>query len=166
MLLRINEQRSDPVLAQLPPIPIPAGCVLISPWVSLDIQQKTERYYCDYVRTWQLAYYRENYVPRYDSMEPNYRDAFIRNPFISPLYGNFDNFCPTLVVYGGGELLEPQALALIDRLEQHHVSVTSITRPKTGHIYVIQPHVCSRKSIWRQDLTKVMDWCATVGGKH
>ncbi|KAI9251746.1 Alpha/Beta hydrolase protein [Phascolomyces articulosus] len=165
MLLRIRDQRSDPALAQLPPIPIPAGCALISPLVTMTLPGKTEKYYCDYVRTWQIAYYRENYVPRYNSMEPSYCEAFMRQPFLSPLYGNFDNFCPTFVSYGGGELLEPQVLAFIDRLEHHHVPVTVVTRPKTGHIWIIEPHVASCKSIWRKDLTKLVDWCANVGGE-
>ncbi|KAI9494252.1 Alpha/beta hydrolase fold-3 [Zychaea mexicana] len=165
VLLRIRDQRSDPVLATIPPIPLPAGCALISPWVTMDLPQRTEKYYCDYVRISQIDYYRQNYVPRYDSMEASYREAFIRQPFISPLHGDFDDFCPTFVSYGGGELFEPQIAAFIDKLEkQHHVSVTVVSRPKTGHIHIVEPHVCRSKEIWRQDLTKFVDWCASTGG--
>ncbi|KAI8140263.1 Alpha/Beta hydrolase protein [Fennellomyces sp. T-0311] len=162
VLLRIRDQRSDPVLASLPPLPLPAGCALISPWVTFEDVVKSDKYYDDYVRLGQLQYYRANYVPKYNTMEVNYREAFIRQPFISPLYGNFDHFCPTLVTYGGGELIQPQVEGLIEKLKQHQVSVTVITRPKSPHIWIIEPHVCKSKKIWKEDLGRMLDWCASI----
>ena len=87
--------------------PVPAACVGISPWVDLASKRKshTENANFDYVGPQFDAGWRQAYV--------NSDEA--KKPYISPIYGDFDQFPPLLLQAGGAETLRDDIAELAKR---------------------------------------------------
>lgn len=84
----------------------------------------------------------------------------IRHPSISPLYGSFIGFCPTLVTYGGTEIFQHDCEELIGCLKRDGVQVDVITRPDAPHIWLISSTLSPTYEMWKKDCSALADWCA------
>ena len=94
--------------------PLPRALLLFSPWTDMTASGKsyTERadldpmLTMDYIRAVRQAYA---------------RDADLSSPLLSPLFGDFAGFPPTLIQVGTNELLYSDSVRLRDRLRAHQV---------------------------------------------
>ncbi|KAI8369564.1 Alpha/Beta hydrolase protein [Radiomyces spectabilis] len=163
-LLHILQQREHASLKSLPPLPLPAGAVMISPWITLETTAPTyaTNSATDYVQIRQLIDHMLDYLPELRTMDDQQRHEYICRPEISPLYANYEGFCPTLVTYGEAEAFQHDNERLVQRLQQQHVHVDVITRENAAHIWVIEPFAAPSEKIWLEDCSKMVDWCAAT----
>lgn len=79
--------------------PMPAGIVAMSPWT--DLTQSGESYYENYLKDPVFGNTRDSLIFNKDYVQ----DEDPTNPYISPLYGNFEGFPPMLIQVGSYEML-------------------------------------------------------------
>lgn len=84
----------------------------------------------------------------------------LRNPSISPLYGSFVGFCPTLVTYGGNEVFQHDNEKLVRYLKRDQVKVDVIYRAEAPHIWIISYILAPTYAMWKTDCSRLADWCA------
>ena len=167
-LLSIRDQlRSSSVIslssmARLP-LPMPGGGILISPWCDLESSSPT---------------YTSNYVtdclpipancrhtschPNYDQLSKEEQDEWIRNPDVSPLYGNYEGVCPLMVTLGDLEVFQHEIEALIQKLQKDGVDVDVVSRPDAPHIWIIEPVLAPNVKVWAEGMNKMITWCAEL----
>ncbi|CDH56048.1 predicted protein [Lichtheimia corymbifera JMRC:FSU:9682] len=164
-LLKVRDQRHHQDLADLPPIPLPAGAALISPWIDLDDEHSITAendVASDFVRSWQIRSYFSGYLPQLAQMDQKERQAVLRQPDVSPIYADYHEFCPVLLTMGGGEFLKPQIEAFAKKLKKDGVDLDIATRPDAPHCYIVESNVAVSKEQWLKDLQVFTDWCAKI----
>ena len=96
---------------------LPAGIVAMSPWT--DLTQSGESYRLNFRRdpvfgnTFDSLVFNKDYVGELDTT----------NPYISPLYGNFQDFPPMLLQVGSYEMLLSDAELVAEKAKQAGVKV-------------------------------------------
>ncbi len=111
---------------------LPGGLVLMSPWTDLtsageSFQEKAE---LDPVLD-------EPYINRMILAYAKERD--LKNPFISPLFGNFTGFPPVYIQVGENEILLDDSVRLYKVMEQAGVSVKLDSFPGMWHVFQMSP---------------------------
>ncbi|GAA5801860.1 hypothetical protein HPULCUR_007315 [Helicostylum pulchrum] len=148
---------------KLSSLPLPAGNVQISPWVTIvnDDSSRADKVYVDCLDHAMLNSYHGDYFLEKGSFANREEEkAQLRNPNISPLFGSFVGFCPTLITYGGTEVLQHDVQELIGCLERDQVKVDVIMRPEAPHIWLISSILSPTHEMWRTDCSRLADWCA------
>jgi acetyl esterase/lipase len=108
--------------------PLPAGLVLLSPWVDLTVTAAT---------------YQANATSDQFFSETAARDASdaylqghdARDPFVSPLFADLDGLPPALVIAGGDEVLLDDILALTGHLAHAGASVQTHIVAGMQHVF-------------------------------
>lgn len=107
--------------------PLPAGAVLLSPWVDLEAtggsMRSNDAY--DYVGRRTLLAYAARFVTPRDR----------RNPLAAPLYGDYSGLPPLLVQVGAIETLLDDAVRLVSRARRHGVQVELQIEPEMIHVW-------------------------------
>ncbi|MDL2218404.1 alpha/beta hydrolase [Christensenellaceae bacterium OttesenSCG-928-M15] len=98
-------------------IPLPAAIVALSPWVDLTLRGET------YVKNEKADPLLERKKLIRAVMYYAYGQS-LTDPFISPIYGDFEGFPPVLIHVGTNELLLSDALGLALKLSRANVEVT------------------------------------------
>jgi len=75
----------------------------------------------------------------------------LRNPYISPLYGEFEGFPPTYIQAGSNEILLSDALLLHKKMVKSNVSVKLDEFSGMWHVFQMSPI---------KTATEAMDKCA------
>lgn len=160
----MRDQRRHKELADLPPISLPAGCVMISPLVTMEMDSPTYKtnIETDYIRPEALKSYIDDYLPQLSTMNENERAAYLKNPFISPIYADYTGFCPTLLAIGGGEVFRHDLEKLFKRLKDKNVQAEVLMRDKAPHVWLVDPALSCTREEWIQDIDKIVDWSAKV----
>lgn len=134
---------------------LPLGNVMISPWISIErnanIQANSKRY-VDCITYSMLNTHHYDYFTTKD----------MKDPSISPLFGSFVGFCPTLVTFGGTEVFQHDIQQLIQKLKQDNVNTTVITRFNAPHIWLISSFLSPTRKMWEEDCSKLADWCSQL----
>lgn len=119
--------------------PLPVYQVLISPWTNMNTAYKSydENEKLDPILTRDFMQYASS---NYTGGEQ------LNNPLISPVFGNYTGFAPTLILVGAEEILRDDALNLHDALE--HAGCTSVLRVfnKVTHVWTLSS-ITSAESI-------------------
>ncbi|CAO3592350.1 unnamed protein product [Absidia cylindrospora] len=160
-LLTLSGQRTQRQQESLPPLPSPAGCVMISPWVALHSGSPTYKsnHGHDVVTQWQLDRHVSYYLPDSNKLDSNQRHDLLMQPSLSPVYATFtDISCPFLVTYSDCEVLQFDILRFIDNLRRDKVKTDVLCRPDQSHIWVIEASFATTPDIWKEDLAKAADW--------
>jgi acetyl esterase/lipase len=146
--------------------PLPAGNVQISPWITIENSQSSRKgvVYQDCLTFDMLSKAHGTYFLPQGATTLSEEDERVamRNPAISPLYGSFVGFCPTLVTYGGTEIFQHDVQELIDCLNRDGVKVDLITRRHAPHIWIISSILSPTHDLWKKDCALLADWCANV----
>ncbi|KAI9010457.1 Alpha/Beta hydrolase protein [Phycomyces nitens] len=168
VILALRNQRSNPALAALAPIPMPAGVIPISPWADLEIDEASceAAKYRDILNKRIFTTATMAYLPQLKAMTPAERVAYVKNPEISPLFGNYQGACPMLVVYAEKELLATSIIKLVEQLKKQGVPLKLLVRSGAAHIHLVESLCSPTDAIWREDLGVVAEWCkATLVAK-
>lgn len=94
--------------------PLPAGVLVMSPWADLTCSGESHGY--NFTRDPQFGNTKDNML--YDS--PYIGEADPTDPYLSPVFGNFEEFPPTLLQVGGYEVLLSDTLRAADKLRAAH----------------------------------------------
>lgn len=137
---------------------------MISPWVTLENTSPTykSKAATDCIPYELLASPVDWYVPELAKLAGVQHEALLKNPDVSPLYGNFEGLCPVLVTYGGAEVFSHDIENFINHLQRDHVQVDVITRPDCPHDWIIEPFLSPTADIWLGGLNQLTDWCAAT----
>ena len=116
---------------------LPAGGVLLSPWVDLAVTGASARRFedDDYLGTGDKLY---EFAAYYAG------DKGRRDPQVSPLYGDFTGLPRLLVLAGGVELLLDDSLRLVDKAREAGVPVNLHVEPDEVHVYPMFADLTSR----------------------
>ncbi|KAG0163460.1 hypothetical protein DFQ28_000178 [Apophysomyces sp. BC1034] len=163
-LLAIRDKSSDPALATLPSLPMPAGSIMISPWTTLEDTSPTyiSNRATDIITAAHLNAHVADYLPNMQTMDTKAQEQLLRQPNISPLYATFHGFCPTLIVCGEGEIFRHDIEKLVKQLEHDQVKVDVLTRQGAPHIWILMRALATTEEAWLEDLGKLTEWCVTT----
>jgi acetyl esterase/lipase/NRPS condensation-like uncharacterized protein len=109
-------------------MPLPAGIIGISPWSDLTLSGNSYDYNKDAdpsMTKEELSFYANCYT---DDKE---------NPYVSPLFGEFKDFPPSLLFVGGSEIMLDDTKLLHDKLQSKQCSSRLIIKPGMWHGYVL-----------------------------
>lgn len=111
---------------------LPRGLVLMSPWTDLTSSGKSFETKAEVDPVLDKEYI--------DRMIQAYAgDLDVRNPFISPLFGDFAGFPPTYIQVGENEILLSDSLRLHQVLVDANVSVKMDHFPGMWHVFQMSP---------------------------
>lgn len=111
---------------------LPRGLVLFSPWTDLTrsgiSHQKKHR--IDPILT-------EEYLSR--AIQDYAKDQDLQDPFLSPLYGDFHDFPPTLIQAGSNGILLSDSQDLHKQMIRHHVGARISVYQGMWHVFQMSP---------------------------
>lgn len=111
---------------------LPRGLILMSPWTDLTSSGKSHETKADIDPVLNAGYLAE--------MIHNYADGQeLTNPFISPLFGNYDGFPPTYIQVGSNEILLDDSMMLYKKLLKANVSVKLDVFKGMWHVFQMSP---------------------------
>lgn len=116
---------------------LPRGLILLSPWTDLTCSGKTHvtKAEIDPVLSEE---YLDRMICDYVGVEKPDREL-LRNPYISPLYGDFEGFPPTYIQVGSNEILLSDALLLHKKMVKSNVSVKLDEFHGMWHVFQMSP---------------------------
>lgn len=121
---------------------LPAGIVLMSPWTDLTSSGESFETKAELDPVLNRAYI--------DRMIQAYApDSDLKNPMISPLYGNFEGFPPTYIQVGENEILLSDARRLYQALVDANVSARIDIYPGMWHVFQMSPMKAAREAMNR-----------------
>ena len=82
----------------------------------------------------------------------------LKNPFISPLYGDFDGFPPTYIQVGENEILLSDSTRLHQAFVDANVSVKMDVYPGMWHVFQMSPVKAARDAM-NQNAEFIYDIC-------
>ncbi len=130
---------------------LPRGIVLMSPWTDLTSSGGSflEKAEMDPVLN-------STYIGR--MVEAYAGEQELKNPFISPLYGDFDGFPPTYIQVGENEILLSDSIRLHQAFVDANVSVKMDVFPGMWHVFQMSPVKAARDAM-NQNAEFIYDIC-------
>lgn len=111
---------------------LPRGLILFSPWTDLTMSGKSHKEKAELDPILTAEYLQrciESYAPEME----------LKNPYLSPLFGDFTGFPPTYIQVGTNEILLSDSSKLRKRLQEYHVSVRMEDYPGMWHVFQMSP---------------------------
>ncbi|MCM1134221.1 MAG: alpha/beta hydrolase [Clostridium sp.] len=111
---------------------LPRGIVLMSPWTDLTSSGKTHRLKAEVDPVLDAVYLEEmigNYVEGRD----------LKNPLVSPIFGDFAGFPPTYIQAGENEILLSDSVMLHKKMIKENVSVKLDIFKGMWHVFQMSP---------------------------
>ncbi len=115
---------------------LPRGIVLLSPWTDLTSSGKSHQAKegTDPVLN---AAYLEDAIEKY--LGKDYPPELLREPSVSPLFGDFEGFPPTYIQVGDQEILQSDSVLLYKKMSQAGVNVTLDVFKGMWHVFQMSP---------------------------
>ena len=119
---------------------LPRGLVLLSPWTDLTGAGKSHE-----TKRELDPVLDEDYL---DRMIGNYApEENLKNPYISPLFGDFTGFPPTYIQVGDNEILLSDSLSLHKKMVKENVSVKIDVYKRMWHVFQMSPLKTSHEAM-------------------
>lgn len=119
---------------------LPRGLILMSPWTDLTSSGQSFESKAELDPVLNKAYI--------DRMVEAYAGGqALKNPLISPLFGNFDGFPPTYIQVGENEILLSDSERLHQAFADANVSVRMDTYPGMWHVFQMSPVKAARDAM-------------------
>ena len=115
---------------------LPRGLVLMSPWTDLTCSGKSYQTKAEVDPVLDREYI-DRMIRAYTGMED--AGEMLKNPYISPLFGNFAGFPPTYIQVGDNEILLSDALELHKKMVKANVSVKLDHFKGMWHVFQMSP---------------------------
>ena len=122
---------------------MPRCLVAISPWT--DMTASGPNYFKNYNRDPMFGQKSEPLTPETrevllkSEMYDWCGDANREDPYVSPVYGDYNGFPPSIISVGGDEILWDDAMTIADNMDKHGVEVKRICHEGMFHIYPLFP---------------------------
>lgn len=111
---------------------LPRGLILFSPWTDLTKSGKSHENKRD-IDPILTEEYLDKAIRDYAENED------LKNPFVSPLFGDFEGFPPTYIQVGENEILLSDSRKLQKKLQQYHVPVRVEYYKGMWHVFQMSP---------------------------
>ncbi|MDE6386228.1 MAG: alpha/beta hydrolase [Lachnospiraceae bacterium] len=111
---------------------LPRGLVLMSPWTDLTSSGKSHQTKAE-IDPVLNAGYLEDMIQNYAAGQN------LENPYISPLFGEYEGFPPTYIQVGANEILLDDSTMLYHKLLKANVSVKLDTFEGMWHVFQMSP---------------------------
>lgn len=119
---------------------LPRGIILLSPWTDLTSSGKSFETKTDVDPVLDRAYI--------DRMVEAYAEGQdLKDPYISPLFGNFEGFPPTYIQVGENEILLSDSKRLHQAFVEANVSVKMDIYPGMWHVFQMSPVKAAREAM-------------------
>ena len=115
---------------------LPRGIVLLSPWTDLTSSGKSHETKEGIDPVLDAAYLKEaieNYLGK------DYDEELLKDPSVSPLFGEFEGFPPTYIQVGDQEILQSDSALLYKKMNQAGVNVTLDVFKGMWHVFQMSP---------------------------
>lgn len=115
---------------------LPRGIVLLSPWTDMTSSGKTHETKEGIDPVLNAAYLQdaiENYLGK------DYDRELLKDPSVSPLFGEFEGFPPTYIQVGDQEILQSDSVLLCKKMKQAGVNVTLDVFKGMWHVFQMSP---------------------------
>lgn len=119
---------------------LPRGLILMSPWTDLTSSGQSFESKAELDPVLNKAYI-DRMVEAYAGGQE------LKNPLISPLFGNFDGFPPTYIQVGENEILLSDSERLHQAFVDANVSVRMDTYPGMWHVFQMSPVKAARDAM-------------------
>lgn len=119
---------------------LPRGIVLLSPWTDLTSSGKSFETKADVDPVLDSAYI-DRMVEAYAAEQD------LKDPYISPLFGNFEGFPPTYIQVGENEILLSDSKRLHQAFVDANVSVKMDIYPGMWHVFQMSPVKAAREAM-------------------
>lgn len=119
---------------------LPRGLILMSPWTDLTSSGQSFESKAELDPVLNKAYI-DRMVEAYAGGQE------LKNPLISPLFGNFDGFPPTYIQVGENEILLSDSERLHQAFADANVSVRMDTYPGMWHVFQMSPVKAARDAM-------------------
>lgn len=116
---------------------LPRGLVLLSPWTDLTSSGKTHETRAE-VDPVLNAEYLKRMIHNYVGAKVQ-EDGALRDPFISPLFGDFSGFPPTYIQAGDNEILLSDSTMLHEKMVHANVPVKIDVFKGMWHVFQMSP---------------------------
>ena len=120
-------------------LPLPAGIIAVSPWADLSLAGADPDGDDGFLNTAEAREWAALYAAGRD----------LRDPELSPLYGDCAGLPPALLFADGGELLLPDIRRLRDRLRESGGEAELLIAPGMGHDYLFTGRPAAREDYGR-----------------
>ena len=129
-------------------LPLPKAMILLSPWLSMEnsLPSRIQNRASDQI----LGEKNQRLNP--EIMDSTYtRNQDLRDPYISPVYGDLSNLPPTLIVAGADEILLDDTLLFASREQIAGVNVQESIYPGMSHDWtLIFPELQESQEMFRE----------------
>ena len=119
---------------------LPRGILLLSPWTDLTSSGKSFETKADVDPVLDSAYI-DRMVEAYAAGQD------LKDPYISPLFGNFEGFPPTYIQVGENEILLSDSKRLHQAFVEANVSVKMDIYPGMWHVFQMSPVKAAREAM-------------------
>lgn len=110
-------------------IPLPSGFIVMSPWTDLTLSGESLSYNYDkdplFGRTTNNMIYNSPYPGEHD----------VRDPYLSPLFGDYHGFPPMLFQVGGNEVLLDDTKRVAEKAMKSGIKVRCTVYPEMFHVF-------------------------------
>ena len=110
-------------------LPIPQKAILISPWVDVTGGSEAKSKVDNMINYKMVAVYGE-------AWQKGIKD---KDPFASPLYGDFAKFPQTLLFIGGNEVLYDDVMSMYQKMVDKNIDVKLSYIENEGHVFPLYP---------------------------
>ncbi len=115
---------------------LPRGLVLFSPWTDMTGSGKSHHTKEGIDPVLDAAYLQEA-IQSYLGDAPS--EELLKNPYVSPLFGEFEGFPPTYIQAGDQEVLQSDSVLLHKRMEQAGVNTRLDVFKGMWHVFQMSP---------------------------
>lgn len=129
--------------------PMPKGLMLSSPWT--DLAAEGESYRTKKTEDHFFGYPDASKVPRYPVPIVYADQNELHDPYLSPAYGDYENFPAMLIQTGEAELLLSDSDTVVQKAKEKHVDVEYWTYPDMYHtFYITHPRLPESRIAWKR----------------
>lgn len=129
--------------------PLPKGLVLSSPWA--DMTASGESYMTKKSEDAFFGHPNPKYVPKYPVPIIYAGKNNLKDPYLSPVFGNYNNFPPMLIQTGEAELLLSDSDTVVKKAKDAGTKVDYYTYPGMYHtFYIVTPYFKESKVAWKR----------------
>lgn len=121
---------------------LPRGLVLLSPWTDLTSSGKSHKTRAEVDPVLDAEYLKRmicNYMGIKDKETKQLKDEELKDPMISPLFGDFSGFPPTYIQAGDNEILLSDSIMLHEKMVQANVPVKIDVFKGMWHVFQMTP---------------------------
>ena len=132
-------------------MPLPCGLIAMSPWT--DLTSSGESYVYNYEKDPLFGNTRDSLIYNRDYL--GLEDP--KNPYISPLFGDFEGFPPMLIQVGSYEMLLSDAKEAAKKAKQQGVLVRLHVYKGMFHVFQMAMHLIPESSLAWKEVGKFLD---------